>query len=99
MRARGQPFTVDSGPESKRRPEPPWEEEGTQKMPLERLMHTHEAAQILGVSAAWLERKRWEGRPPRYVRVGGPNGRAIRYRESDLRAYIEENAITPCSIE
>jgi predicted DNA-binding transcriptional regulator AlpA len=65
------------------------------KVPLERLLHTREAAKLLGVSAAWLERKRWEGRPPQYVRVGGPNGRAIRYRESDLQAYIEENIVTP----
>jgi hypothetical protein len=48
---------------------------------------------MLGVSTAWLERKRWEGRPPAYVRVGGPNGRAVRYRESDLLNYIEANTV------
>ena len=60
---------------------------------LPRLLHTRDAAKILGVSTAWLERKRWEGQPPSYVRVGGPNGRAIRYREDDLLNYIEENTV------
>jgi len=60
---------------------------------LPRLLHTRDAAKILGVSAAWLERKRWEGKPPRYVRVGGPDGRAVRYRENDLLNYIEQNTI------
>lgn len=64
-----------------------------QNDPLEHLLHTRDAAKILGVSPAWLERKRWEGQPPEYVRVGGPNGRAIRYRKSDLLKYIENNTV------
>jgi predicted DNA-binding transcriptional regulator AlpA len=57
------------------------------------LLHTRDAARMLGVSAAWLERKRWEGNPPPYVKVGGPNGRAVRYRQSDLLNYIEQNTV------
>jgi len=60
---------------------------------VERLLPTRDAAKILGVSTGWLERKRWEGLPPSYVRVGGPTGRAVRYRETDLLAYIEENVV------
>ena len=60
---------------------------------LPRLLHTRDAAKILGVSAAWLERKRWERQPPRYVKIGGSAGRAVRYREADLLNYIEENTV------
>jgi len=56
----------------------------TERERLPRLLHTSDAAKILGVSIAWLELKRWERQPPRFVRVGGPNGRAI---------YIEENTV------
>ena len=61
----------------------------------DRLRHARDAAKILGVSEAWLERKRSEGLGPRWIRVGGPNGRAVRYRESDILAYIEENVVEP----
>lgn len=69
----------------------------TDKERLPRLLHTRDAAKILGVSTAWLERKRWQRQPPQYVRVGGPAGRAIRYREADLLDYIEENTVGPFS--
>lgn len=59
----------------------------------ERLLHTRDAAEILGVSEAWLERQRWKREAPAYVRVGGPTGRAVRYRLSDLNAYIEANLV------
>lgn len=62
---------------------------------IDALLHTRDAARILGVSEAWLERQRWKGEEPVYVRVGGANGRAVRYRESDLRAYIENNLVAP----
>lgn len=66
----------------------------THDQTCERLLQTRDAAQMLGVSTAWLERKRWEGKPPTYVRVGGPNGRAVRYRKSDLLSYIEANTVS-----
>ncbi len=50
------------------------------------LLTTKQAAQILGVSIAFLERDRWEGARVPFVKIGS---RAVRYRHSDLLAYIE----------
>jgi predicted DNA-binding transcriptional regulator AlpA len=50
------------------------------------LLTTKQAAQILGVSTAFLERDRWAGARVPFVKIGS---RAIRYRHSDLLAYIE----------
>ena len=50
------------------------------------LLTTKQAAQILGVSIAFLERDRWAGARVPFVKIGS---RAIRYRYSDLLAYIE----------
>ena len=61
----------------------------------ERLLTTHEAAKILCCSPAWLERQRWKGEPPVYVKVGGETGRMVRYRLSDVLGWIEANRIDP----
>jgi excisionase family DNA binding protein len=50
------------------------------------LLTTKQAAQILGVSIAFLERDRWAGARVPFVKIGS---RAVRYRNSDLHAYIE----------
>ena len=50
------------------------------------LLTTKQAAQILGVSIAFLERDRWAGARVPFVKIGS---RAVRYRHSDLHAYIE----------
>ena len=50
------------------------------------LLTTKQAAQILGVSVAFLERDRWAGARVPFVKIGS---RAVRYRNSDLHAYIE----------
>jgi excisionase family DNA binding protein len=50
------------------------------------LITTDEAAKCLGVSKAFLERDRWAGPTIPFVRVGG---RAVRYRVSDLEAFID----------
>ncbi len=50
-----------------------------------RLLNTAEAAQLLGVSKAFLERDRWAGARIPFVRVGE---RAVRYQLSELEAYI-----------
>ena len=60
---------------------------------LERLVNTHEAARRLGVGASMLERLRWMGEGPPFVRPTG--GRAVRYRPSDLIAWIERNRVDP----
>ena len=59
----------------------------------DRLLHSVDAARILGVSPAWLARERWKGTGPIFVKVGGPNGRAVRYRASDLIQWIDRNAV------
>jgi len=50
------------------------------------LLTTKQAAQILGISIAFLERDRWAGARVPFVKIGS---RAVRYRYSDLLAYIE----------
>ncbi len=51
----------------------------------DRLLSTKEAARVLGVSKAFLERDRWAGARIPFVQVGR---RAVRYRREDLEAYI-----------
>lgn len=50
------------------------------------LLNTKQAANYLGVSAAFLERDRWAGARVPYVKLGS---RSIRYRQGDLEAYVE----------
>lgn len=71
----------------------------SKKEQVERLLHSVEAASALGVSPAWLARERWKGTGPTFVKVGGPNGRAIRYRLSDILKWIEQNAVYSFSYE
>jgi hypothetical protein len=51
----------------------------------DRLLNTTEAASLLGVSKAFLERDRWAGARIPFIRVGT---RAVRYRPADLLAYL-----------
>lgn len=60
----------------------------------QKLLTTHEAAQFLGVSKAFLERDRWAGARVPYVRVGA---RAVRYRVSELEHYIQVRTLGACS--
>ncbi len=50
------------------------------------LLNTRQAAALIGMSVAFLERDRWAGAKVPYIKVGN---RAVRYRMSDLMAYIE----------
>ena len=54
----------------------------------DKLLVTKEAAEMLGVSPAFLERDRCYGPTIPYIKVGA---RAVRYRLSELLAYIERN--------
>lgn len=58
----------------------------------DKLLTTKEAAPILGVSEAFLERDRWAGAQVPFIRIGS---RAVRYRVSDLNAYIDSRRQTP----
>ncbi len=53
---------------------------------VNRLLTSKEAAALLAVSEAFLERDRWRGERIPYIRVGA---RAVRYRLDDLDAFIE----------
>lgn len=50
------------------------------------LLCTKEAAKLLGVSKAFLDRDRWAGARIPFIKIGS---RAVRYRRADLDAYIE----------
>ena len=59
------------------------------------LLKERDAAPIVGMSVAWLQRKRWEGGGPPYVKYD----RAVRYRESDLLAWIEARICRNSSVQ
>lgn len=48
-------------------------------------MKTPEAATYLNVQPATLEQWRWNGRGPRFVKIG----RSVRYRIADLEAFLD----------
>ena len=52
----------------------------------DRLLTTTEAAELLGVSKAFLERDRWAGARIPFIKVGA---RAVRYERHVLDAYIQ----------
>ena len=49
------------------------------------LMKENEAAKYLGMSLSWMQRSRWDGSGPPFVKLN----HAVRYRQSDLEAWIE----------
>ncbi|WP_019626960.1 AlpA family transcriptional regulator [Thioalkalivibrio sp. ALJT] len=52
----------------------------------DQLLNTTQAAHLLGVSKAFLERDRWAGARIPFIRVGS---RAVRYRLNDLNDYLD----------
>jgi excisionase family DNA binding protein len=58
------------------------------------LLNTKQAANYLAVSNAFLERDRWAGARIPFIKIGS---RAVRYRISDLDAYIEGSLRTSTS--
>ena len=53
---------------------------------LDKYLSTKEAATLLGIQPNTLEIWRCKGRGPLFVKLGGP----VRYRLSDLNAWIEK---------
>jgi predicted DNA-binding transcriptional regulator AlpA len=47
---------------------------------------TEDAARLTGLSVAWLERSRWAGDGPPYVKLG----KAVRYPLDELRLFMRE---------
>jgi predicted DNA-binding transcriptional regulator AlpA len=55
------------------------------------LLHEAQAAKLLAVSPAWLQRKRWEGGGPTYVK----HGRAVRYEQAAIDDWIANHRVRP----
>lgn len=53
----------------------------------DRLMNEKDVAAYLGLGLSTVQQMRGKGTGPRFIRLG----RLVRYRASDLRAYIEKN--------
>jgi predicted DNA-binding transcriptional regulator AlpA len=53
----------------------------------QQLLDSIQAAKYLCVSKAFLERDRWAGARIPFIKIGS---RAVRYRVSDLNAFIEQ---------
>ena len=51
------------------------------------LLTTKQAARLLGVSEAFLERDRWAGARIPFIKIGA---RAVRYEQDALDDYIEK---------
>ena len=51
-----------------------------------KLLSTKEAAKLLGVSEAFLERDRWAGAQIPFIRIGA---RAVRYDPDVLNAFVQ----------
>ena len=49
------------------------------------MMTTRQAADYLGLSVHTLNKWRWDGRGPRYIKLGA----AVRYRQDELDRFIE----------
>ena len=58
-----------------------------QQTSIARLLKPDAVGEILGVSPLTLERWRWAGTGPEYVKV---SGRAIRYPEDRLKKFIDD---------
>ena len=54
---------------------------------LDPLLPPHEVARQLGVTVGYLATRRFERKGPPYVKVGA----AVRYRTSDLAAWLDAN--------
>jgi predicted DNA-binding transcriptional regulator AlpA len=55
----------------------------------EPLLSTKQAAAVLGFHASYLAKARLTGAGPRYLKIGG---RSVRYRRSDIDAWLAEKA-------
>lgn len=53
-------------------------------------LKTEDAAKFLNVQPATLEQWRWNGRGPRFCKIG----RSCRYRLADLEAFLEERVFS-----
>jgi len=61
--------------------------------PLPHLLREAEAARRLGTSVRTLQKWRWNGRGPRFIRLS----RAVRYAPADLEAFVAAGRRTSTS--
>ena len=54
------------------------------------MMTNREAARFLGFAPATLKKRRMQGDPPSYFKIG----KAVRYRRDDLERYLNECRVT-----
>jgi predicted DNA-binding transcriptional regulator AlpA len=59
-----------------------------------KIFNEHEAAAYLGWKVATLRKKRWQGSPPKFLKLGT---RSVRYRESDLKEFLNSCVRTSTS--
>jgi len=57
------------------------------------MLNTKDAANYLGISAAFLERDRWSGPTIPFIRIGNGKG-AVRYSVVTLQRYIEARTVS-----
>ena len=55
--------------------------------PAPQWVDTRTAAKMLGLSRSTLEYLRAQGKPPAFVKIGGPGG-AVRYSVEELHAFM-----------
>ena len=63
------------------------------QQPTRALLDTPQTSEYLGVTCSTLCAWRGQGKGPRYVRLGASNRCAVRYKITDLDAYIEACAV------
>lgn len=50
------------------------------------LLNEHSASEIIGFKVATLRKRRWQGLPPRFLKVGSK----VFYDNDDLQAFLED---------
>lgn len=60
---------------------------------MEKLLSEKEIEQIYGISRRWLQKMRWVGGGPIFLKIG----KSVRYRVSDFEAYLEAQKRTSTS--
>lgn len=65
----------------------------------EGMLHTWEAAALLGVTRESLERMRRNSQGPAWIKVTGEIGKSgqVRYRRIDVEAYLTSRTVNPAS--
>lgn len=57
----------------------------------EKMLTDKQLAESIGVTVACVRNWRYEGRGPKFLRLGG----AIRYREQDVREFFDDCTVLP----